>query len=104
MSFIKKSFYLATGLAVVSTRALQKTVEKLIEEGEKYYEGKPTPLEKMKEKMNDIAEEGEDKLKDIRNKVYDLLGVTPVDQVEKLEKRLSQLEQKLVTDAAGSDS
>jgi len=92
---IKKTYLAGIGFLSLAEERLKKTLDVWVKKGEKVEkEGKKT-IEELKEKFEDLKNDIEKKI-DIRiSKFIEKLNIPTRADIERLEKRIEELEKKL---------
>lgn len=93
--FINKGLALGLGLAMVSKEQIEKLVDELVKKGE-------VSANDSKELIRELTEKGEAEKKEINARIHEQLGkllrdlkIPTRDDLERLEQRIQELENKL---------
>lgn len=95
MDLFKKGLALGLGLAIVSKEQIEKVVDELVKKGE-------VSVSESKDLIHELVEKGEEQQKELNSKVQEQvqkllteLNVPTQADIERLEKRIANLENQL---------
>ena len=92
---LKKTYLAGVGFISLAEEKLKKTLDVWVKKGEKVEkEGRKT-IEEIKEKFEDLKKDFEKKVEIQVTKIIEKLNLPTKDDIEKLEKRIEELENKL---------
>ncbi|MGV3487154.1 MAG: phasin family protein [Tuberibacillus sp.] len=92
---LKRSLALGFGLAVTSKEQLEKTVDELVKRGEMTRQESKDFLNELMKKGESTSAELEALINQKVNKVIDRLDLVKKSEVERLEQRIKELEERL---------
>ena len=95
LDIIKKSIYLGLGAASLTKERVEKLVDELIEKGLLVKEEKAETIKDLMDKIEKEEKEIQKKFKKAVDETLETIGAATQKDIEKLEKRIKQLEKKI---------
>ncbi|WP_425800759.1 phasin family protein [Desulfitobacterium sp. Sab5] len=95
MDLLKKGLALGLGLAIVSKEQIEKVVDELVKKGDVSVAESKDLIHELVEKGEEQQKEFNSKIKEQMQKLLDELNVPTQADIDRLEKRIANLENQL---------
>jgi hypothetical protein len=108
MSWLRRTLHIGVGLGALAVRRAQEVAQRLEAEGRQVLERPDNPVEKARARLGRWTESVRKTFQELAVHLYYTVGVTPLQETQRLHQRVDELETRLTRktrgDAARSDS
>lgn len=108
MSWLRRALHVGVGLGALAICRVQDVVQRLEAEGRQVLERPDNPVEKVRVRLGRWTESTRKTFQELATHLYYTVGVTPLQETQRLHQRVDELETRLTRktrgDAARSDS
>jgi len=108
MSWLRRTLHIGVGLGALAVRRAQEVARRLEAEGRQVLERPDNPVEKARARLGRWTESVRKTFQELAVHLYYTVGVTPLQETQRLHQRVDELETRLTRktrgDAARSNS
>ena len=95
MAILKKTLYVSVGLGALAARKVRTALHRLEEEGRNVLQQPDHPVHRVRQQIRSVADEGRSVVQSIATRLYYTLGLTPLQETQRLHARVDEIESRV---------